>query len=342
MKLHENIVLPSPPALSKLFRKPIPSFFFCVVAFFLNATIPQHAEGQLSQFSPNIILSDGKDGRVWQQWKQSINNSPISSIVAQVQKVSGGNDTFVNLRFGNDNALENGRQFFVGNGARTTLTWNLNGAIANGKPLVMNAYKGEVRLLYLKINFLRQVSQLPGIGSGIATNQVRPPYNQRPPHAGRPPRPHPHGPNYQGPSYPGHPSHAGHPPHEGHPSYPNKPQDGGGYSQQGIPRACRRGNLRLPRVEVRRVRKTGGLFAGKYRVKGSIFAACVIEAGYYERGSLQQEIEFPLLDRFERRDFHIKARSGRDGAIRVFMANGEEETIFVDDIISQQSGQSLF
>jgi len=98
--------------------------------------------------------------------------------------------------------------------------------------------------------------------------------------------------------------------------------------------------IRHPRIEIGKVRASGGLFSGKHRIYGSIYGMCVEEVGYFEYGRLKERIEFPLDDKFERKDFEVRIQTGRDGEIRAFTTDGKEERISVDELVTQNP--SLF
>ncbi len=93
----------------------------------------------------NQSISDGKNGRVWRQWRENVANRRIERVEAVLKRTKGANDTFVNLRFGNGEAFENGKQIFIRDGEKQTVAWQV-GALPSGQPLVFNAYNGEVQL----------------------------------------------------------------------------------------------------------------------------------------------------------------------------------------------------
>ena len=97
---------------------------------------------------------------------------------------------------------------------------------------------------------------------------------------------------------------------------------------------CREAFIRRPRVEVGDVRKSGGVFSGKYRIEGAIAGTCIEEAGYYEKGRLKQAFNVPLTDRFSRQEFSIRVRGGKRGEIRVYTIDGRDDVVSVDELIS--------
>ena len=99
---------------------------------------------------------------------------------------------------------------------------------------------------------------------------------------------------------------------------------------------CRRGRFRRPRIEIHKVKQSGGFFSGKYRISGSVQGACIEEAGYYESGRLKERFEIPMTDSFKRHEFQIRVKSGKRGEIRVYAADGSEDIIEVDQELSQQ------
>lgn len=101
-------------------------------------------------------------------------------------------------------------------------------------------------------------------------------------------------------------------------------------------RRCRYDRPRRPRIEITRLKPTGSLFSGKYKLEGSIYGNCIEEAGYFEYGRLKEEIEIPLDDRFTRKEFEIRVRSGNRGTIRAYTTDGKEEEIDIDQEIQAQ------
>lgn len=96
-------------------------------------------------YKVNQAISDGKNGRVWRQWRETVANRRIERVEAVLRRTSGANDTFVNLRFGNGEAFENGKQIQISNNDSQTVAWQV-GSRPEGQPLVLNAYNGEIQL----------------------------------------------------------------------------------------------------------------------------------------------------------------------------------------------------
>ena len=280
------------------------SFFF--LALPANATTSD-------SFQVNQVLGDGKNGNTWSQWSQPVNNGTITVVRAEVKRVKGGNDTFINLRFGSGQAFGNGKQTFLTHDKYQTVRWNVNQS-GNGKPLVMNAYNGEVLLRNVVVVY---ADSLQGSRGSDGRYDDREHDSRR--HDGR---------RYDD-------RHSG--------SLSGKVRDDDYRGSQGrVPRSCRRGDYRAPRIEVGKVKSSGGLFSGKYRIRGSIEGSCVEEAGYFEEGRLKERFQIPLSDRFQRQEFNIKVRSGRNGEIRVYSSDGRDDRVYVDDLIQKNSGKSPF
>ena len=97
------------------------------------------------KFKPNVVISS-QTGK----WKQAINEKPVKKIDCQVVRVSGGDDTFINFRFGDDGkTFPNGQRFQVTKSDRMKFSVPGNGIQPNGKPLVINAYKGSVKITHV-------------------------------------------------------------------------------------------------------------------------------------------------------------------------------------------------
>ena len=91
--------------------------------------------------------------------------------------------------------------------------------------------------------------------------------------------------------------------------------------------------IQSPRIDVSRIQAVGSLFAGHFKVEGSVAGLCVEEAGYYEKGKLKERIQFPLSDQYKRLDFNVRVRTGERGEIRVFTSDGLDQTISVDQAV---------
>jgi hypothetical protein len=126
--------------MKKLLTSIIVTLGLCVA---LN---PLYAE----KYTPKKVLGDGKDGRVFANYEQAINAKPVKEIHAIAEQVSGGADTYINVRFGDGNTLENGRRIPIV-GKKSRVKWTVGGVSANGKPMVIKAYNGEVRLIWVEI-----------------------------------------------------------------------------------------------------------------------------------------------------------------------------------------------
>lgn len=294
-------------------------FFLPIVALMLLLTsglvLPARSyaehDGKMT-FQVSSTLSDGKNGRVWKQWRQKLPEKLVRKVEVELQKQSGGNDTFVNLRFGSDSTLENGKRVTLSNNAPFKATWIVN-QMPKGRELVLNAYKGEVSVKRVTVLF--------------ATDKVRD-WKIR-----RAPRPYPKG--YIEPKRP----------HQG----PNDDHHSEGFSsgsdKEDAARECETtGHLRRPRIEIGRIKSSGGLFSNKYKVEGEIFGKCIDEAGYYERTQLKESIKIPLNKRYRRYQFNIKVKTGKGGKIRVFTYDGRKVSVDIDEMIEdyQKSSPSLF
>lgn len=263
-------------------------------------------------FRVGQVLGDGKSGRAYAKWSQRIQDRGVESVMAVVRRQSGGNGTYVNLRYGDDSTFENGKRVYLKDNRSQSVSWNVGGQAPGGRPLVLNAYDGEVVLESVEVRYQ----------GGSSSPAITPPQNPFTPGPKPIPRP---GHNYD----------------DDDDNY-----HGGGYSsaESADPEAlsrCRRAHdLRRPRIELGDMRPSGGLFSGKYKVRGNILGNCIEEAGYYENGRLKEKFEIPLNDRFQRKEFSVTVRSGRNGEIRVFNTRGDDDSIEVDrEIQDSQSSQ---
>ncbi|MCB0359661.1 MAG: hypothetical protein KDD44_08495 [Bdellovibrionales bacterium] len=259
---------------------------------FAVALLPSLAFAQQS-FPENVRIGDGKNGAIFNSWSARLENQPVLQVTASVQRVRGGDDTYINARFGEGSTFENGRRVNLSSGNVEEITWNVGGIRPDGRPLVIKAYNGEVIVRTVSVTY-----QQPAASSGI--QPIQPPAPVRAPEAAN--------------------------------STSTEGCDGGRY-------------FRAPTIEVGRVEPKGSLFSGKYELSGSIYGACIVEAGYFEHGQLKERIEFPTMPSYQRRNFSVRVRSGRQGKVQVLAADGSRDEVNVDDTITaseqQQGNQQL-
>lgn len=105
------------------------------------------------QFEPRLDISDGKGGRPFAKWVQHAQEKPIKKVAFQVWRVSGGDDTFINLRFGDENTVENGKRVYLKNNEKQRVEFNIGGRAPGGKPLVLNAYNGVVKVRWVGVYY---------------------------------------------------------------------------------------------------------------------------------------------------------------------------------------------
>lgn len=297
-------------------------FFICAAISFGLIFLPQfdiisdaQAQNQSILFTVRKTLGDGTNGRVWLQWRQTIPNNPIDRIEVALRRKTGGDETFVNLRYGDGQTFENGRQVFLRDDRTQTVSWNVNGEQPNGRDLVLNAYKGEVYVDSVTV----YVAQAPGV---VQADPQQPK-----------PRPRP-----------GYLASGGSAAGADEDNKDNDDDDGDvGAKNQDDPTAirnCRRlRRVRDPKVEIYDSRPTGGLFTDKYKIEGEIYGACIEEAGYFEGGRLKNEIEFPLSDRYNRSRFKFTVRTGKRGQLRVATFDGKQTIIDIDALVLRQKQQ---
>ena len=272
------------------------NIFLISCLFLLLSPSPLFANNT-EEISVGKTIGDGKNGNVWYQWRQTLKEKSVQRVTATLRKKKGGSDTYVNLRFGSKGALEGGKRINLNDGAPVTASWNIGGERPRGQKLVMNIYGGEAYLETVSIEYLEPISN-KGANDHFGESGRR----------------------------------------------TNRPIDRDGRDrdfdrrdESEIARKCdRKRRLRVPEIEIEDVDSTGGLFSGKYRIKGSIMGACIEEAGYFEKGRLKQSFDYPFSDRYKRENFRIKVRSGKRGEIRILSYDGGEERLFVDDIINDK------
>ena len=241
-------------------------------------------------FQVDSVLSDGKDGRVWRQWREHLQEKGVQSVLVVLRKQSGGSDTFVNLRYGSNSAFENGKQVFLTNNIEQTVSWSVKGESPRGQPLVLNAYKGEVFVSQVIVQYVGD----PAVKSPIPMSK----------------------PSESGPT-----AHT---------------QASAVRNEAAVLQQCKKMRVKAPRIELGQIKPQGGPFSGKHKAEGSVYGACIEEAGYYENGRMKQKIDFPLSERYQRKEFSFDVHTGKNGEIRVFTVSGREDVIYVDEEIANQ------
>lgn len=295
---------------------------FFIVVFLLPIT--SFADNR-DEFSVGKEIGDGKNGRRFGNWTQSVREDPIESVTVSLRRSSGGNDTYVNLRFQGSGTFENGRRVYLTDTRDQSITWNVGGKSPQGRPLVLNAYNGEVQVDRVAVAFSGGNSR--GNSAGDWTQPPRDNNNARPPFGS------PYGNQYDS---------SRNPDRNNDDRYnDNRYGNNNGWdSHSNDPQAaeyCRdpRKRVRRPRIEISDIESTGGLFSGKYKIRGEVFGECIEEAGYYESGRLKEKFQVPFSDRADRTEFTLKVRSGERGEIRAYTTDGNDERIDVDQEIQE-------
>lgn len=106
------------------------------------------------------------------------------------------------------------------------------------------------------------------------------------------------------------------------------PVEPGGPTRGEAVEACRRkGYVSRPRIDIYRVKKTGNIFGDKYKVRGVVEGVCLVEAGYYEEGHREQNIQIVTTPEFRRFDFEVRVRADqeREPELRVYNIQGERD-----------------
>jgi len=260
------------------------------------------AQNESLSFDVGKILGDGKSGRIWSQWRQDIGDRRIGQVTVRARKKTGRANTYLNLRLGNGNALDDGKRVPFPDSELRTISWNGGGQPSKGSPLVLKAYNGQVLIDSVIVEVLPE----PVKPEPVPAPEVK--------------RSAPVASSSTGPS--------------AFEVQQNRRKNFDSNEQQGCERRQR---LTAPEIEVAQIRQSGGLFSGKRRVSGSIKGACIEEAGYYEEGRLKSSFDIPFQNRFRRNQFEVQITSGKNGEIRVLTYDGTEEVIRVDELISRQN-----
>lgn len=115
----------------------------------LVAAIPAEAKKDKKEmFEPDLVCGDGKDGRRWGQFNQILPDYNYYEVRVKMRRVSGGDDTFVNLRFGRDGkTLDGGKRVYLRDDKVVEEVWRFDHIRPGNTPLILNAYKGEVEVI---------------------------------------------------------------------------------------------------------------------------------------------------------------------------------------------------
>lgn len=134
---------------------------FFVVLFCIS--LPLSNALAVDTINVGITIGDGSNGRVFRKWSQVPQNLPINRVEISLQKTAGGGDAYVNLRFGDGQTFENGKRVSLGDNSTKVVSWSVGGETPNNRPLVLNAYKSEVRVNWVKVYYAdsgHQVTQI--------------------------------------------------------------------------------------------------------------------------------------------------------------------------------------
>lgn len=78
---------------------------------------------------------------------QTVKEAPVKEVHIHLQRVKGSEKTFVNLRFGpKGQTLDGSKRVFLKDTKAVWVRWNVGNTAPGGKPLILNAYDGEVKV----------------------------------------------------------------------------------------------------------------------------------------------------------------------------------------------------
>ena len=120
-----------------------------IIGLLMMVVVTGMARAEEQKFQPKIDISS-QTGK----WKQAIKEKPIQRVDCTIQRVAGGDDTYINFRFGdNGKTFPGGKRFHLTDNKHTSLKIPLDGMTAGNQPLVINAYNGTVKILYVTIHY---------------------------------------------------------------------------------------------------------------------------------------------------------------------------------------------
>ena len=141
--------------------------FFPVATFFLSILIatPSFSESprrdNFVRIPVNQKIGDGSNGRPFAKWVRGIDNRKVEKISFTIQRLQGGKDSYVNLRFEGGDTFGGGKRFSsISSVSAKTYEVEVNES-PNGKPLIMTAYNGEFNLVDVTIIYNSAKTFLP-------------------------------------------------------------------------------------------------------------------------------------------------------------------------------------
>lgn len=118
----------------------------CLVLLVIGCCTVLYAESK-TEYAPNSVVGDGKNGNAWGQWSQTLKEAPVKEVHVHLQRVKGTDETYVNLRFGkNGQTLDGSKKVHLKGTKAMWVRWNVGNTAPGGKPLILNAYDGEVKV----------------------------------------------------------------------------------------------------------------------------------------------------------------------------------------------------
>ncbi len=273
--------------------------YLCSV-FILLFFVPSLAQAQENELVFTNRQSIG-DGKNGRTWSQWKKDVGDKRIgkVTVIARRQRGKNVYLNLRFGNGRTLDNGKRESLVGNDQQTLSWNVGGQRSSGEPLVLKVYNGKALIESVSVEVLPELPKPKPKPAAVQNSQPAPAPVAR----------------------------------------QSREERRNSLDPEARSGCERRESLRRATIEVAKVKESGGLFSGKRRVAGSIKAACVEEAGYYENGQLVSSFDLPFQNRFSRSQFEVQVRSGKNGEFRVLTYDGNEEVLNVDEIIVEAGEQ---
>ncbi|HMO49705.1 MAG TPA: hypothetical protein PKE26_02610 [Kiritimatiellia bacterium] len=106
---------------------------------------------KVDEYKPNAVYGDGKGGRRWGQFNQALPEKVYYQVKVKMRRVSGGDDTFVNLRFGKEGqTLDGSKRVYLKSNDWVEEIWRFDRTTPGAKPLILNAYNGEVEVQWVR------------------------------------------------------------------------------------------------------------------------------------------------------------------------------------------------
>ena len=132
-------------------RTPLIVVSLCL-QFCIGVSVVSAGSVEGDSFVVNSIVSDGKDGRVWRQWRQTVRETPIYVVEAEVSGI-GQEETAALLKLRVGSNWQEEQEVLLNDSKVEKIMFKLNAVSPRGQPLVLSASRGEVMVKTITVEF---------------------------------------------------------------------------------------------------------------------------------------------------------------------------------------------